>query len=480
MIGRIGVMKKCLNSTATAQNSSLFTEKMTKTNITLKDGSDLQNPVFEFSGGHTNVLQGCNYIEVDWSENGTQTLNHYYIDHVICPYNNYFELHCTRDPMASFKDDIESYNAYVTRSNADGWFNEQLYDNIIAPSSEIIEVIRQSASAPFALTGGTIVFGFNGSGGNRTGADVTNFYYTTSRPAGEVLGDIFCGNNDIFQTIVQNYQDITRNITMVKAFPFSKGDTSEASANVYVGQWTQAVSGLTDVKCDDFTTGTDGRRWTNTMNIPIPSLHYGDYRDYDGNFVDASIHLPMIGNIAIPAQFLRGSGFEAVYSVDLLTGVGECTLRMKQVIGSGPSAVTKYKVIGVYNFAAGHDVPVSSFMLEVGSVGSNITHLNPVGAILDHISPPVNCTTVSNVSGLANYFLTEAYLEIKVMGSENFTYGHEKGKKVMAKHTISGARLNGNYGAYIECLNPACRPAGATASEIATINSYLSSGFYYE
>lgn len=469
---KIGQITKTENDTAYVFTGTGTRVARTISNVELKGGSDLVNPVLEIETAlDLEVLQDFNYMEFG--------NDYYWIDSFEYLYNNYFLIHAHRDPMASFRSAIGNYSAYVTRSNSDGWFNEQLYDNIIAPSSEIVSVIRQSAAAPFALTGGTIVFGFNGSGGNRTGADVTNFYYTTSRPAGEVLGDIFCGNNDIFQTIVQNYQDITRNITMVKAFPFSKGDTSAYSANVYVGQWTQSVSGLTDVKADDFTTSSDGRRWSNTMDIAIPTLYYGDYRDYDGNFVDVSIHLPMIGNIAIPAQFLRGDSFEAVYSVDLLTGVGECTLRMKQVTGTSQAPVIKYKVVGVYNFAAGHDVPVSSFMLEVGSVGSNITHLNPVGAILDHISPPVNCTTVSNVSGLANYFLTEAFLEIKVMGSEKFTYENVKGKKVMAKHTISGARVDGNMGAYIECLNPACKPAGATASEIVTINSYLSSGFYY-
>ena len=466
---QIGQIAKSDNDTAYSFTGTGTRASKTISNVILKGGSDLVNPVLEIQTNlELEVLQDFNYMKFGDC--------YYWIDSFEYLYNDYFLIHAHRDPMATFRSSIGSYNAYVTRSNADDWFNEQLYDNIIAPSSELLTVIRQDADAPFALTGGTIVFGFNGSGGNRTGADVTNFYYTTTRPAGEVLGDIFCGNSDIFQTIVQNYQDITRNITMVKAFPFSKGNTTAYSANVYVGQWVQSVSGLTDVKCDDFTTSSDGRRWSNTMTITIPDLHYKDYRDYDGNFVDASVHLPMIGNIAIPAQFLRGDSLEAVYSVDILTGVGECTLRMIKAIDSSHNT---YKVIGVYNFAAGHDVPVSSFMLEVGSVSSNITHLNPVGAILDHISPPVNCTTVSNVSGLANYFLTKAYLEIKVMGSENFTYGHERGKKVMAKHTISDARVNSHMGAYIECLHPACKPAGATTAEIETINSHLASGFYY-
>ena len=59
--------------------------------------------------------------------------------------------------------------------------------------------------------------------------------------------------------------------------------------------------------------------------------------------------------------------------------------------------------------------------------------------------------------------------------SEDYTYGHERGKKCMAREQISDFAS----GSYIECLNPHPTITGATPEELDTIIGYMEGGFYY-
>ena len=458
---KIGTTDKVENSTSIPR-----TWADTIHDVLLKDGCSVVNPVFRLKANITpSDMSKYNYVEAFGC--------YYFIDDRISLNNNIWEISCTRDPMATFKGDIKTYSGYIMRTNDSNKYNENLYDNIIAPSSEIVTTINVDKATKFTLGNTTTVFGFNGSGGVRTSADVGNFYYTTSANASSILGRVFCTSNDIFTTIIQNFQQISHNITMVKAFPFAKADTSKSSSSVYVGEWSVACADLETMSVSNFGTTTNGRRWGDIITLDIPSdIHYKDYRDYDSNFVEVILHTPLIGSISINPQYLRYDKLELTYEVDLISGIGECTIRAYSTY----SDTNKYMVIGVYNFVAGYDVPVSAYTENVGQIASNIVGLNPTGVIIDAVAPPISYTTLSSGSGLANVYLDKVVLEIKVMGSENFTYGHERGKKCMKVETIK-TFANGSY---IECMNPHPNLSGATPEEIRKVTGYMEGGFYYE
>ncbi len=458
---KLAKFKKVKNSTEIP-----LTFTITLNNVLLKENCSLVNPVLNFTyNADADDIIDYNYMLAFGK--------YYYIDDIISLNNNRWEIHATRDPMASFKDDIADYSGYITRTNDETKYDVNLYDNLIAPSSEIVTTINVEEPTKFTLGETTTVFGFNGSGGVRTSADVGNFYYTTSANASSILGRVFCTSNDIFTTIIQNFQQISHNITMVKSFPFAKADTSRSSSSVYVGEWSVACADLETMSVSNFATTTNGRRWGDIITLDIPSdIHYMDYRDYDSNFVEVILHTPLIGSISINPQYLRYDKLELTYEVDLISGIGECTIRAYSTY----NGENKYMVLGVYNFVAGYDVPISAYTENVGQIASNIIGLNPTGVIIDAIAPPISYTTLSSGSGLANVYLDKVVLEIKVMGSENFTFGHERGKKYMKYDTISNFSNNGTY---IECMSPHCKLTGATPQEIDTVNNYLQGGFYY-
>lgn len=449
------------NSTATPSNSSLVGSF---TNVEPLNESSLVNPVFRLE---TSALMTARYMVLD-------SQLYYFIKNVTIYRSGVYDLEGELDVLATWKSDIESSEQYVTRCSDSSKFNTDLYDNIISPSSVVVATLKSEANTSFSLGQRTIVFGFNGSG-TESQANVTNFYLTNSVGVEPIFSDVFC-DHDIFTNIIQRFQKTSENITMVKAFPFTKGSsTSTSSANVNVGEFTVLAQDLRKMDVSNFSSGDSSignvtiasRRFGDVVNISIPSGHYSDYRDYDSNFVDATLHLPFIGNVAIDPQYLRYTTIECTYSIDLITGVGECTVR---AIG-----VDNPKTIGVFNFTAGYDIPISAYVSNIAEIGTQLLSGDYVGATLDAVSKPSSFTTISNGSGMANVYLTKAYLEIKVQGSESPHYGSRKGKKTMKKETISQIAT----GSYIECLNPSVS-TNAFADAKSEIESYMEGGFYYE
>ena len=133
------------------------------------------------------------------------------------------------------------------------------------------------------------------------------------------------------------------------------------------------------------------------------------------------------------------------------------------------------KTIGVYNFVAGYDVPISAYTENMGQIVGNMLAFNPTGVVGDLLAPPTSFTTLSQASGMANVNLVYMTLQIKVQDTEHFTYGLVKGKKTMKNLTISSIA----NGSYIECLNPSIS-APAFGDALDKVNSYMEGGFYYE
>lgn len=433
-------------------------------NVLLKDGCSLVNPVFmvEYSASPTNMAK-YNYVNAFGC--------YYFVNQIVSLNNDIWEIYCTRDPMASFKGGIESYTGYILRTDDSSKWDTNYYDNIIAPST----VVKTSASVTssalgFSLGTPTIVIGTNGCGPLRSSATVDNYYYSTSRGADSILGDIF-QNNDIFGIIV-DLKRLSDCLTMVKAFPFSKASTSSESSDVYVGEYSVTVSELNTLHVDDFSSAsTHGRYYGTSCSISLASIvnnAYADYRTYDSNFVNLVLRAPFIGSIALQPWVLRFDTVNLLYKVDMISGVGECRV---YVSGSGG-----IQTIGIYSCQVGFSIPSSSYTTDYAEIVGNVMSLNASGAVLDAVVPPTSYTSLSNASGASTIDVTNAYLDYVIYESEDYTYGHERGKKCMARHQISTFA----DGSYIECMNPHPTITGATSEELDIIIGYMEGGFYYE
>ena len=90
----------------------------TKINVVLKEGADLDHPVFQM---HTNVL---GYDLMKWE-------NHYYfITGRRYVYNNFYEISCAIDSLGSYRSEIMSSQQYVLRSSVEQLADTKIFDNM--------------------------------------------------------------------------------------------------------------------------------------------------------------------------------------------------------------------------------------------------------------------------------------------------------------------------------------------------------------
>lgn len=427
-------------------------------NCSIKYGSTQQNPSFRVNEG-LDTLHSYNYMKF---------LNqYYYITDIESERDNVSIIHGRIDVLATYKSDIGSYTAYITRSSKG--FDENLYDEIIKPSSEIKNTHHITSTATgFSLGDKTVVIGTSGCGELRSSATIDNYYYSTTRGVSSILADIFY-NGDIFG-IIQQMMKITDCLTTVKVFPFSKASTTGKSATVYVGEFQQSVSGLDTLSVSDLSSSSaNGRYYGTSCSIALSGVNdYSDFRLYDSNFVDISLVVPFVGNISLQPWVLRYDTIQILYKVDMITGVGECVIQ---------AVSPDVKTIGIYNCQIGFDVPSSAYVTNYAQIIGNVIDPSPMGAISNVFAPGHSVSTLAQASGSATVNVTNAYLDVKVMDTENFTYAQQKGKKVMEVADISSH--SGKDRTYIECLNPSVQTNGKGGIN-QEINSYLERGFYYE
>ena len=111
-----------------------FSKKMNSTkrpsngiskNVKLKDNCSKENPTF--------ILNDINfdYNYAKWDD------HYYFIDDIVVMSNNHIEISCSQDLLATYKDYIGKYNAFVERSasNYDTFIN----DNAITQKQAIVQ-----------------------------------------------------------------------------------------------------------------------------------------------------------------------------------------------------------------------------------------------------------------------------------------------------------------------------------------------------
>ena len=95
-----------------------LTNAATYTNVTMKDPTDTVHPVVTIQT--TANLSSVNYMRIE------RYGRYYFVEKPIAVKNGVWELHCTSDPLMSFKDSLFNVSGTVTRSET--LFNAYLND----------------------------------------------------------------------------------------------------------------------------------------------------------------------------------------------------------------------------------------------------------------------------------------------------------------------------------------------------------------
>lgn len=465
-------MKVTLYSLYKKTNSTLQPSADTpkiELDVNLKEDTSLYYPSFLINLPSETTDVPYNYLR--WNN------RFYFIDDVIKPtINNVWELVCTIDLLASYKNDILNNKAFVKYSSDQ--YNPMIPDDRL--SYPVIKNISLSYKelVPYNVEPSIVVtyISAKDSGYGSVAYAVMNKTQLAQLNAKLMSTE--------FQDSLNKQMDSTASaIVSCLLFPFTlSGNQVTNSMNVLGVDTGITCSLITDI---GVMKGTVSLEWTT-----FEQNYFGDYRDLEP-YRSYMLFLPAYGYVDIPANYIisrKGKAIEVDYIIDKLTGGISYNI---DGLGKfdGTIAVnipTAYSGVNAIN-------TISSGLSAGGSFIGNLLSGNIGGAISNAVrggfntfvsANMKNCGTIGSSSGsraslLINpYDISQGNLEICLFistldGEEPYTIRETLGRpcnKVLQLNTCTGYTQTQNASVKLE----------APKNIIDQINNLLDSGIYIE
>ena len=423
--------------------------------VKLKDNTSIERPVFLLRGS----LPNYNYAQFDG--------RYYYIDDITSVAYELYELSCSIDYLATYKDEIGSYNCFIERSNN----NYDIYLNDSAVSAEqrlIYENIATTSATTYNTTGCYIVrvVGSDSADGG------ISTYALDIGEVGSLLTYCFDPNNftdEIVDQFIKTFFNPFQYIVSCMWFPISKASIDGSNSSIKLGWWE--VSGSFKK--------ISGSGVTEIVQLAVPSNYYDDYRAYNPNYTQVTLQIPGTGAINLDPTLLSEGSIWCETVVDYITGDANTSIA-KWVNGVRRGTVA--------TIAGKWGVPVTIGQLQsivggVAEVAGNIAGLamgsyNPGANVIGAIEGVKNILspTPSVLGGAGN----KQSLKVKSSYSVSIrNYGSgELTTSVYGRPCCKNLTI-GNIPGYVKCAN-ASVPIPSLGKDREIVNSYLNGGFYYE
>ncbi|MBO7734168.1 MAG: hypothetical protein J6S67_16510 [Methanobrevibacter sp.] len=450
----------------------------TDVEIYLKDGCSLTKPVFilNWSGVPT-----FNYVRF---EN-----RYYFVTDVVSVRNDYWEIQCEEDYLASWKTVIGNTEAMILYASGG---RSDIIDNRIPITSPVYVSQTPKAIDGITITDGnqgTIILSITGVGsfGNYVMQNSTQIF-DLIRDVDNFFRYIIAGATDPyievdFQRLLNG--NVADNLKGAIALPIlSPAMTQGALENLYLGTYPCVDQNDHNIKgyriTDPLATGS--------CVIDIP-WRYSDWRRHSP-YSSLYLYLPLIGTIQLPTDELIGeSSITVLYSVNITSGDVAVEVR----------ATSNNKVLTTASGNCAMATPYGSANISSAKVGSAIV-TGIAGIAGAALAPTTGGATLALFGGLtasAGQMLNAIQGETKGGGglSGGASHGLTKlcvltcvskeltdsqsdldpiiGKPVMRKQTIS------TYSGFVQ--TDGAQVAGDMLdSERQMINDLLDGGFYYD
>lgn len=249
----------------------------------LKSGTSVENPTF--------ILQ--NVSPFDWNVAYCETFGRYYFVNDVTYVESTYEISCTCDYLASYKDEILSNTVYVAR--AASLFDENLSDTLFPTSSST--TIQQAVSSDFGFSNqGSIILTTAGKNGNAFHAlspsqfsALCNYLYSSTFI--DALTD-WTKIGDVITKQVFNTDDYIISACWV---PVSIGGGSDSIALGPIGG------------CGTGTAISNGKIWGTVVTVTAPNhpqVENFRYRNIEP-FSKYTLSIPYIGTIPIDGSFIK-------------------------------------------------------------------------------------------------------------------------------------------------------------------------------
>lgn len=249
----------------------------------LKRGTSVENPTF--------ILQ--NVAPFDWNVAYCETFGRYYFVNDVTYVESTYEISCTCDYLASYKDEILANTAYVVR--AASLFDENLSDTLFPTSAST--TIQQAVSSDFGFSNqGSIILTTAGKNGNAFHAlspsqfsALCNYLYSSTFI--DALTD-WTKIGDVITKQVFNTDDYIISACWV---PVSIGGGSDSIALGPIGG------------CGTGTAISNGKIWGTVVTVTAPNhpqVENFKYRNIEP-FSKYTLSIPYIGTIPIDGSFIK-------------------------------------------------------------------------------------------------------------------------------------------------------------------------------
>ena len=447
--------------------------------VFLKEDTSILSPVFVLNEAIANYT----YIAA--------FNNYYFVTDVVNLDANRCELHCSLDPLATYKQEIAAYPAFVER--AASAFDVFVNDPLLSQRQILLRETQNLTSLSDFYDTGAGCFLVE-----CMAKDQGIVLYATSNlePYKYILTPGVYTAQDktdwIQSTIAQSF-DLDVYIGHVKWFPFKASDLGTLLSGTFPigpvdiaaalgGSWSYSV-----YKVSQTASGT--KHTAVTLTLPSTN-NFGDFRDCNNQYSQYTLYLPGVGLVALDAAVI---GFAITNSrtiqvdiyVDLVSGEVTYLLRLLTT-GGGASAF-----IGRYSGNISVDVPIGKSAVDVtksakmlaGSIGAGAAAggvwgavggalVGAVEAIYNHMTP--DTSMIGGSGNKSEIFYNRGNL---VLGRKQ--YGAKDFPTSVAGRPLMQNIILGNLSGYIKCGN-ASVPVNAPDSVRDEINRYLNTGFYME
>lgn len=436
-------------------------------NVRVKQPCSTLNPVFLVTASY-----GVNYTYAHFKG------RYYFITDIVSATNNIIEVHCAVDALATYRNYIGSYTAYVERCASSTYYDPMLIDPLIARSTDIYQINRITKDTGLGDSETYFMRTVSGKGimtyctpipGELT--DVM-FPQTGESNWDQIRNDMWIATYNPSQYLLDYYMLPIPWANISGLSDPTSIDWGFHNASMYI-----EIGGSTVRRSVSIVSGRAGATITIT-NISIPPSGYYDFRRFDPTWSKYYIWLPFFGLNEIPAQYADQT-LEAVYDIDALSG--ECMVRLRVTEDEGAPIMQLNSNIKVQMQISSVNTDWQTFASSAAGSFSDALTLNFGGMVNDiwneqkAINQPL-VNVVGNPSG--NGYVSKMHDNITTFAISYKSKDIPTSKA--GRPCCQNLQLSSLAGSgFVKCTGSSISIPG-TDMEKDMINAYLNGGFYME
>ena len=449
------------------RNSTKRPNTGTDATVYLKEGTSLERPTFIIDAVDLDV----NYCK--WND------HYYFIDDITVSTEHVYELSCTQDVLATYKNAIGSLNTFIERSASayDAWINDPLLT--AKQEIEYENVVRTSLALFSSQTGSFIVEILNENG--------VQLYATKDlTPFGIVFNPASYQPSDILAWIdskISQAFDLDVYIGTVRWVPFDPTQMGGTNTHtVKIGPLSMATT------YDDLYEIPQKHYFSSSYSVNLPALYYNDFRAANPRFTEYRMYVPGIGIINLDSALIaslvkNGKSMNVNVDADLVSGdvaysfnCGQYYTPVTQVKGNlsvnVPIGKSVADVMNTFSTLVGGGVGAVTSAMAGNTVGAVAAAAGTAISVIDNVISPN--TSIMGGSGNKALLLSDTGIKIS-----EFCYATKQFPTSVGGRPLYEYRTISTLSGYVKCGGAAIDIPGLEPDK-TEVNNYLNSGFYYE